>query len=353
VVDVTVMTLSDHAPLQDVPEVAGIVTAIDILATARFIVAQQEASGAIVWPDGHVNPWDHVECAMALTVCGLTVPARRAFGWLAETQRPDGSWPKRMVAGQATDQAADSNQVAYVAAGVWHELLVTGDEAFASSMWPTVERALEFVLALQTPRGEIIWERTADGSPGRFALLAGCSSIYHSLRCAMYLASYLGHDRPEWETSCDRLGRAIARCPEAFADKSRFSMDWYYPVLTGPVRGDAARERLAASWEDFVVPGLGVRCVSDQPWVTGAESCELVMALAAIGDRDRSLEIYADIHHLRESDGSYWTGWQFVNQNHFPVERSSWTAAAVILAADVLSGTTKGANLFSDIELMH
>ena len=73
------------------------------------------------------------------------------------------------------------------------------------------------------------------------------------------------------------------------------------------------------------------------------------MALVAIGDFDRAIEIYANMHHLRENDGSYWTGWQFVNQEHWPAERSSWSAAAVILAADMLSGATKGSNLFTDI----
>ena len=53
-------------------------------------------------------------------------------------------------------------------------------------------------------------------------------------------------------------------------------MDWYYPVLGGALRGAAAAERLARGWDTFVVPGLGVRCVSDQPWVTVAETCELV-----------------------------------------------------------------------------
>ena len=220
VVDVSVMTLSEDASVQAVPEVAGIITTSDILATANFILTQQEASGGIVWPDGHVNIWDHVECAMALNVCGLKRAARSAYLWLApRTQRADGSWPKRTVAGEVTDQASDSNQVAYVAAGVWHMLLVTGDEALASSMWSTVERAIDFVLALQARRGEILWERTAEGTPGKFALLAGCSSTYHSLRCAERLADYLGHDRPEWGKAADRLGQVIVSHPDAFADK--------------------------------------------------------------------------------------------------------------------------------------
>ena len=85
-------------------------------------------------------------------------------------------------------------------------------------------------------------------------------------------------------------------------------MEWYYPVLGGAVRGAAARSRIDERWDDFVVPGLGIRCVDDRPWVTGAETCELVMALDAIGDSARAHEQFAAMHHLREEDGSYWTG---------------------------------------------
>src|SRR5438552_35412 len=124
----------------------------DVLATGESIARVQDRSGAIAWPDGHVDAWDHVECAMALSVCG---------------------------------------------------------------------------------------------------------------------------PRPDWELAADQLGHLVARHPEAFADKSRFAMDWYYPVLGGAVRGADADRRVASGWDTFVVPGLGVRCVSDEPWVTAAETCEL------------------------------------------------------------------------------
>ena len=140
--------------------------------------------------------------------------------------------------------AADSNQVAYVAVGVWHELLVTGDAGFASAMWPTVRRAIAFVLGLQTARGEIVWERAADGTPAGYALLTGCASIYQSLRCAAMLAEWAGQPQPDWELAAGRLGHVVASHPEAFADKSRFSMDWYYPVLGR--RGPRTRRRRAA-----------------------------------------------------------------------------------------------------------
>jgi hypothetical protein len=330
------------------PAVPGVLSAASVRATAASIAAVQEPSGAIGWPDGHVDVWDHVECAMALSAAGLAGPARQAYDWLRRAQRPDGSWPRTIVAGTVTDAAAESNHAAYVAVGVWHELKVTGDGAFVVRMWPTVRRAIEWVLDLQAPGGEIAWERDTNGDAGGHALLTGCSSIHHSLRCAVALADYVGQPQPDWELAADQLAHAVAWHPGSFADKSRFSMDWYYPVLGGVLRGPAAAQHLAAGWDTFVVPGLGVRCVQDQPWVTGAETCELVLALHAAGQAGPAAQLFADVQHLRHPDGAYWTGWQFANQQHYPGERSAWTAAAVILAADALSGTTGGANVFAE-----
>ena len=169
-------------------------------------------------------------------------------------------------------------------------------------MWPTVRAAIDFVLGLQTPRGEIIWRRAADGSPDSYALLAGSASMYSSLRCAIDLAEYLAEPQPDWELAADLLGHAVARHPEAFADKSRFSMDWYYPVLGGPVRGDEARNHLDRSWDTYVVPGLGVRCVNDEPWVTAAETAELAIALEAIGDAKGALDLLDQIQLLRDPE---------------------------------------------------
>ena len=320
----------------------------EVLATGESIARMQERSGAIAWPDGHVDAWDHVECAMALSACGLREPARRAYRWLRGTQRADGSWPRSVTAGRVTDPAAESHHAAYVAVGAWHEYLVTGDERHTLVMWPTVRRAVEWVLALRTARGEVRWERDAAGLPGRYALLSGCASIHQSLRCAIALAKLADDPRPDWELAADQLGDLVACHPAAFADKSRFAMDWYYPVLGGALRGADAVRRLTSAWDEFVVPGLGVRCVSDQPWVTAAETCELVIALDACGMHARAVEVFASVQHLRHPDGSYWTGWQFDNQAPYPQERSSWTAAAVILAADALAGFSRGAGIFRD-----
>ncbi|MEV0585745.1 prenyltransferase [Nonomuraea sp. NPDC050310] len=319
-----------------------------VVQTAKSIATIQQADGGVPWPEGHVDAWNHIECLMAMSVAGLTDEVRQGYAYLLRHQRPDGSWPAKLHDGEPLESNGESNHAAYLAVGVWHELLVTGDEDFAARLWPAVKLALDYVVGLQTDRGEIVWERDARGRASDYALLTGCSSIHQGLRCGVALAERLRDPQPHWELAADRLAHVVRAHPEAFADKSRFSMDWYYPVLGGAVRGPEAFELLHRDWATFVVPGLGIRCVSDQPWVTGAETCELVLALDALGDQGRARALFGDMQHLRHEDGSYWTGWQFANRKHFPHERSGYTAAAVILAADALQGLTAAAGIFRD-----
>jgi hypothetical protein len=331
----------------DLPELPGLVTADDLVATAATIVRAQQPTGAIPWfSGGHVDPWDHVECAMALSATGFVAEARRAYDYLRRTQRGDGSWPAKVRGDLVEDAGSETNQCAYVAVGVWHHLLITGDELFARRMWPTVRDAINFVVSHQTDRGEIRWAVDARGRVADGALLTGSSSTYQSLRCALALADWMGEAVPEWEFAAGRLAHAISEHPEAFLDKSRFSMDWYYPVLGGAVRGDRGKSLLASRWDEFVSDGLGARCVSDEPWVTGAETCELALAFDTIGDHDTARELVASMQHLRDEDGSYWTGYQLVEGINWPDEHSTWTGAAVILAADALSGASGATGIF-------
>ncbi|WP_425489056.1 prenyltransferase [Mycobacterium vicinigordonae] len=314
--------------------------------TAAAIAAAQEPSGAIPWfAGGHTDPWDHVENAMALTAAGLLEQARAAFEWCRRTQRADGSWPLQIRSGIVEDANSDSNFCAYIATGVWHHVLITGDEKFAAHMWPVVQKAIDFVIDLQVGYGEICWARSEAG-PVPEALLTGCSSIFHSIRCALALAAFIGEPQPEWELAVGRLGHALVAHPDAFTEKDRYSMDWYYPILGSALRGPDAAARIKQRWDEFVVGGLGIRCVLDRPWVTGAETCELVLALDAIGHRSAAHRQFGAMQHLREADGSYWTGLVFADGKRWPEERTTWTGAAMILAADALSDTTPGGGIF-------
>jgi hypothetical protein len=314
------------------------------------IAAVQLGDGMIPWfAGGHADPWNHVEAAMALDVGGRGPEAEAAYGWLAANQRPDGAWHQYYLPhSQVKVATLDANVTAYVATGVWHHFLSTADRGFLETMWPVVERAIGFVLDLQTAGGEVIWARHADGTPWSFALLTASSSTLFSLRCALATAAHLGQERPGWELAATALAAAIAeRRPGAFMPKDRWAMDWYYPVLAGVVTGAAARARLAEARGRFVMEGLGTRCVSDRPWVTAAETAECALAHTAAGLDDPARELLAWTHHLRHGDGSYFTGMVHPERVHFPGgERTTYGGAAVLLAADALTGTRPASGLF-------
>jgi len=138
-------------PGQSNDELLDVITTDELVATANTIAALQLPNGMIPWfPNGHCDPWNHVETAMALDVMGMHEEARRAYAWLADIQRPDGSWHNYyMPDGSLEDAKLDTNVCAYIATGIWHHYLVTSDEAFIRVMWPTVKRALTWVLGMR------------------------------------------------------------------------------------------------------------------------------------------------------------------------------------------------------------
>ena len=340
---------------QPTPTVAGLLSSAAVAQTADTIAAVQLRSGMIPRFEGGVaDPWNHVEAAMGLTVAGRRTEAEAAYDWLVGAQRADGSWHQYYTAEGIDQDMLDANTIAYVATGVWHHWLRYRDHGFLAEMWPVVQRALDFVLGLQTARGEILWARHSDGTPWPYALLTGSSSISHSLRCGLAVARQVGEERPSWELALGRLVHTIRHFGhEAFAPTHRWAMDWYYPVLTGVLTGPEAAARLDSGRGTFVYDGEGVRCVSNQDWVTPAETSECVMAHLAVGDRATALTLFEWSQRLREPDGSYLTGRAFPNGLSYPHnERTTYSAAAVLLAADALAGHSPTSGLFADVDAL-
>ena len=324
----------------------------DLVATARFILETQHPSGAIPWfHGGIIDPWDHVEAAMGLASVGYLEAAHAAYAWLQSQQGTEGGW---YVAyneqGVTDDSRIETNFVAYIAVGIWHTHLIQKDLDTLRRYWPMVEKAIDFVIDCQGPLGQIYWAKDSSLGIRKDALITGCSSIFKSLACALSIAEALGEAKPEWQHARGSLQSALLHHPEAFdctwESKARFSMDWFYPILAGVITGPEANARIEARWHEFVVQDLGCRCVNDEPWVTVAETCELVMSLAAMGDLKRATQLFSWIQQFREVDGSYWTGYVFRDDAIWPEEKTTWTAGAVLLASDMLSKRSPGHTLF-------
>ena len=306
----------------------------------------QLPNGMIPWfPGGHADPWNHVEAAMALALGGRRAEAERAYDWLVDVPAA-----RRLVApvlpgrldraGQARRQRhrlRGHRRVAPLPAVRRRRL--RRDACGRSS-----SAAIDFVLDLQTPRGEILWARHADGTPWSFALLTGSlehlpqPALRHRHRRAPRpRASRLGAERGP--AGPRHPAHVAGELPDAFAPKHRWAMDWYYPVLTGVRRAaTAGLERLDARRDTFFVEDMGVRCVSDRPWITAAETCECLLAyLVARRARPGPRAVRAGPSSCATDDGHYWTGIVFPEMVHFPGnERRTYTAASIVLAADAL-----------------
>ena len=129
----------------------------EILGTARWIAAHQHASGEIYWWEGDkADPWNHTHAAMAMLLADLRDEADTAYRFLADTQAVNGGWAMERRDGRAVDESQDSNQAAYIATGAWFHFAATGDRRFLEELWPTVERAINFVADMQDESGAIV-----------------------------------------------------------------------------------------------------------------------------------------------------------------------------------------------------
>ena len=311
---------------------------------ASFISDHQLTSGAIPWyRGGIVDPWDHVESAIALDLCHRFDEAARAYMWLQDIQNPDGSWWSGYLDGQPQDLTKDTNFSSYIASGAYYHYMVTGDLDFLRRIWPTVEKGIAFALRLQQPTGEIYWARDANDAVWKGALMAASSCTWLSIKCGMEIARTLSLDRPDWDMASRRLAGAIRGHPELFdkfgEDNQGFATTWYYPVLAGVVQGQRAKEHILEQWADFVIEDRGCKCVCGTPWVTVAETCELILALTNIGEEDRARLLLDWTLRLRDPAGGFGSGIKLPDELIWPVENNTWTSAAVIMAVSALDNT--------------
>ena len=110
------------------PELPGVMSAVQTVETAAAIAQVQQPDGGIPWAVGeHIDAWNHVESAMALMLGGEVEAAEAAYEWCLATQRPDGSWPMKVIGTAVEDASGDTNMSAYLAVGTWHHWLLTAD----------------------------------------------------------------------------------------------------------------------------------------------------------------------------------------------------------------------------------
>ena len=318
----------------------------------KFLVDVQFLSGAIPSnQDGSHDPWDHLEALMGLTTLGYKTQALKGLNWMVSNQNQDGSWYNLYQDEKPLELNKQTNYAAYVAVAVWHFYLINNDMNFLQEFWEPVKKGILFSLSLQHDNGAIAWNIDEFEKIDEDYLLTGCSSIAKSLECAIAICQALGDQNyeSEWRIAHSKLIAALENPSGIFdlkKDRSRFSMDWYYPILGGINSKKRINSLTTKIKDSFWIQGLGIKCVSHEPWVTVAETSECSIAYKKIGKDKIALELLHNAISIVDSKGIPYMGWQFHENIYWPDETPSWTSAACILAADANNRLTSGAGLF-------
>ena len=318
----------------------------------KFLENAQLPSGAMPSnQDGSHDPWDHLEAVMGLTTLGYFDQALKGLNWMVTNQNKDGSWYNLYRDEKPLELNKQTNYASYIAVAVWHFYLLTNDINYLRNFWEPVKKGILFSLSLQHNNGAIAWNIDESKKIDEDYLLTGCSSISKSIECAIAICQVLEHQsfELEWREAHSKLITALENPSEIFdlkKDRSRFSMDWYYPILGG-INSEQRIANLVEKINDsFWVKGLGIKCVADEPWVTVAETSECSIAFKKIGEDKIALELLLNAIAIVDKKGIPYMGWQFHENIYWPEETPSWTSGACILAADANHQLTPGADLF-------
>jgi len=321
------------------------------LSLGKFLLKKQANDGSLLSKDdGTHDPWDHLEAVIGLIIAKEFDAAKLGLQWMISNQNTDGSWYNTYKKSRPVQKNKQSNHAAYLATASYYYYLATGDREYIEEIYPTIKNGFSFLRSMQASSGAFAWSIDEEGCLADDYLIAGNSSIFKSLECLFHLAKILKDKTTQEE--CIRLREGIQRAFrnvkdnfDLTIDRSRFSMDFYYPALCG-VPFD--KDLFFTSLNSFYVEGIGIKCVIEEPWVTVAESCECALALLKIGYADKAKKLLQEVYEISDQNNIPFMGWQYKEEIFWPEEQPTWTAGAMLILLDALFKLTGASNLFLD-----
>jgi glucoamylase len=255
-------------------------------------LAAQTPYWAYVWPR------DSSFTAAALAVTGHRREAAGILGFLARTQRPDGSWPARSHPDgrPVTDgRPAQLDAAGWVPWAAWLAADQGRDHRLAAGLWPAVRAAADHAAASLGPdglpaAGPDYWERREHAPT-----IGTAAALLVGLRAAGRLAGRLpGREaegrREAWTAAARRLERGVAgrfgpggfqRHPGGGGPDA--AVTWLAPPF-GPA-DPAVQRAVGTTWRRLTVAG---GAVPGRPWLGGdpwtPATASFALAAMASGD---------------------------------------------------------------------
>ena len=322
------------------------------LRIAQSIKTNQLDSGAIPSnSDLSHDPWDHIEAIMGLNFLNDKESSDLAFKWLKNNQNKDGSWYAKYSNNDPIELNKPTHFGPYISVAALHYYKIFSDKDKLLELWETIDSAIDFSLNLQDSNGTIPWSVDKNNQIENDFLLTGASSILKSLECAIAISKILDLDsNKKWTKAYELLAYAIKNPKGLFdktIDRSRFSMDWYYPIISGCLNNDKNLSYIDKVFEKFYVKDIGVKCVIEEPWITVAETCEFIVSLVIVGRKKDAEGLLMDVLNISDENGIPYMGWQYEENIFWPKEKPSWTSSALIIAADSVFDLSNASDLFT------
>ena len=322
------------------------------LEIAKSIKKIQLKSGAIPSnKDNSHDPWDHIESIMGLNFLQDKESADLAFDWLKNNQNADGSWYSKYLDEKPIELNKPTHYSPYISVAALHHYKIFSDKKKLSELWKTISLALDFSINLQNPNGTIPWSVDKNNKIEEDFLITGSSSILKSIECAIKISRILEEgDNNSWIRAYKSLAMAIKNPKGLFdvtMDRSRFSMDWYYPIISGALSSEEKDFYIKKILKDFYVDGLGIKCVREEPWVTVAETSEFIITLVISNRLEEARKIFSEAMNITDENDVPYMGWQYEQNIFWPEEKPSWTSAALILAADSIYNFSSGSDILT------
>ena len=319
----------------------------------KYIKSTQLKSGAIPSDDNqNHDPWDHIESILGLNFSKELNSSKSAFTWLINNQNSDGSWFSKYEDEKPIEKNKPTHFGPYISVAALHFYKIFADKKYLKKLWPTIESAVNFSISYQITNGTIPWSIDSDGLVEEDYLLTGSSSILKSIECAIAIAKILDNKSNinKWIQSYHLLADAIRNSESKFdllKDRKSFSMDWYYPIISGCLCESEKLFYIDKIFKDFYVKDIGVKCVVHEPWITVAETSEFIISLVIAERRKDAQKLLIDVLNISDETGIPYMGWQYKENIFWPDEKPSWTSSALIVAADTLFNLSDAADLFT------
>ena len=305
----------------------------ELLCAKNWILKNQKDNGEILWDDkGKWDFWDHCECLIALSIYEEWDAFKRGLDFCLSKVDQEGLVKSQYIDGKISQDYFEAHHAPYIFMPLLQKYFIDNDINYLLKYRSEIHQIYKGTLKFKDADGYYHWALDQNGLLDDTLVTSSCSlelsrRAYNKICKLIQDEDFIDHDKIISE---DKLNSN--KFDRGGIDRSRFSMDSYYPILCESGTKKDAMKTL----NKFYVHGLGIKCVEEEPWVTFAESSECIMALYKIGLKKEAKKIFDEVMKHRNSKGYFSTGYQYELGVYWPEENSTWTNAAVIMAADCI-----------------